>query len=71
MAAIVVLRGVDIVLDPLPNDLAQWLQRFASGVVFSGAAILCVLRGRVSPAERFAWRSFALALLRWGAAAVF
>ncbi|MCU1502740.1 MAG: diguanylate cyclase and metal dependent phosphohydrolase, partial [Ilumatobacteraceae bacterium] len=71
MTALVVVRELELLFHPFPSAMEHALQRFAAGAVFYGAAALCVVRGRRSRDERFAWSSFGLALVLWGTATLY
>jgi diguanylate cyclase (GGDEF)-like protein len=66
MAGTVLLYGVDLVLHPLPSGLSDPLEKFASCSIFFGAAALCVMKGRRSGDERWAWWLLAIAVALWG-----
>jgi diguanylate cyclase (GGDEF)-like protein len=66
MSATALLYGIDVVFEPLPSAISEWLQKFTTVASFFGAAVLCVLRGRTSGDERSAWWLFALAMALWG-----
>jgi diguanylate cyclase (GGDEF)-like protein len=72
MAATVLLYAVDLLFHPLPPDLSQLLQNFASGSIFLGAALLCVMKGRAaSDSARSAWWLFALAMALYGSGTIY
>jgi len=68
MAGTVLLYGVDTLFHPLPQTISELFQKFATGSVFFGAAILCVSKGQASPEERLPWWSFALGMALWATA---
>lgn len=71
MAATVSLYAIDVLFAPVSPGLSDTFQKFASSVVFFGAAILCAMKARASPDERSGWGLLALAMTLWGAAAVY
>jgi len=66
MAASVLLYGIDLVFEPIPA-VSLLFQKFAANAVFLGAAVLCMVKGRSSRDDRYAWWLFALAMAMWGA----
>src|SRR3954452_23890510 len=67
MAATMLLYTTEIVFQPLPPDLSDLFQKFASCFVFIVAAALCLLKGKASPDERTIWRLFALTMALYAA----
>jgi diguanylate cyclase (GGDEF)-like protein len=66
VAVTVLLYGVDLLWNPLPAGASELFQKFASSVVFLGAAVLCAVKARTSRAGASAWWLLALAMLLWG-----
>ena len=66
MVATVSVYVIDIAFHAFTPDTSERLRQFASYSIFYGAAILCLMKGRVLPAERSAWRLLALAMTLWG-----
>jgi diguanylate cyclase (GGDEF)-like protein/putative nucleotidyltransferase with HDIG domain len=71
MAGALLLYAVNIVFEPLPSAVSAELERFTPCFVFFGAAVLCVVKGRASGPERWAWWFFALAMALWGTGALY
>jgi diguanylate cyclase (GGDEF)-like protein len=71
MAATVLLYAIDILASPLPFALSELFQKFASGAVFLGTALLCRVRARSSRTEHRVWWLFAVAMLLWSCASAY
>jgi two-component system, cell cycle response regulator len=71
MTAIVVLYAVDILFHPATPAVSEAFQKFGSCALFFGAAILCLMKARVSRDERWAWCLFAVAMTLLGVASVY
>jgi diguanylate cyclase (GGDEF)-like protein len=71
MAVTVLLYGIDIMLHPLGPVVSEQFQKFAACAICICAAVLCVMKGRLSGGERAAWWLLALAMALWGSASVY
>ena len=71
LAGTVVVYAVDILFHPLPGGASELFQKFASGAIFFGAAILCARKARAPGAPSSAWWLLALAMFLWGLGSVY
>jgi diguanylate cyclase (GGDEF)-like protein len=66
LAAVLALFAFELTVGVLPHAASELFQKFASNVVFIGAALVCAWRALAIRAERAAWALFALGLVCWG-----
>jgi diguanylate cyclase (GGDEF)-like protein len=71
MTCTLLVFGADILFHAFPAGASNQIQKFASSVLFFGAAALCVAKGRTARHERAEWRLFGLAMALWGAASTY
>jgi diguanylate cyclase (GGDEF)-like protein len=66
LAGTVVVYAVDILFHPLPSGASELFQKFASGAIFFGAAILCARKARAPGGPSSAWWLLAVSMVLWG-----
>ena len=68
IGGLMLLYAIDTLFGVLPSTDSETFQKLVTPAIFAGAAVVCVMKGRVSEGERSTWWLLALALALWGAA---
>jgi diguanylate cyclase (GGDEF)-like protein len=66
LGVVLALLTVELTVGVLPAAASELFQKFASNIVFVGAAVVCAWRAVAIRQERAAWALFALGLVAWG-----